>query len=131
MSLPNRLPAGHPRYITTEHLTSTMFDYGRYTLSYQAPEGAVEADVNMSISSEADIPEMLRFFETFLLASGYVLDDRELVLERKPPEFDVPRYAYDFGDTVFGNSGPDTITFGAANFAGMRGGMSNDTIRLG
>ncbi len=65
-----------------------MFEFGRYTLSYQPPEGAVEADVNMSISSEADLTQMLRFFESFLQAAGYVIEGKELTLERKPPEFD-------------------------------------------
>lgn len=107
-----------------------MFEFGRYTLSYLPPEGAVEADVSMSISSEADISEMLRFFETFLQASGYQLDGRELTLE-------TPKYAsgYEvnpitFNDTFFGNSGSDTISFGGANFAGMWGGMSDDVIKF-
>jgi hypothetical protein len=88
MSLPDRLPADFPRYITTEHLTGTMFEYGRYTLSYQPPEGAVEADVSMSISSEADLTQMLRFVESFLQATGYELEGRELCLERTAPDFD-------------------------------------------
>jgi hypothetical protein len=107
-----------------------MFEFGRYTLSYQPPEGAVEADVSMSISSEADISEMLRFFEAFLQASGYQLDGQELTLE-------VPKYdsgytvkPFTFNDTLFGSSSSDTISFGAANFAGMRGGMSDDVIKF-
>jgi hypothetical protein len=67
-----------------------MFEFGRYTLSYQPPEGAIEAAVDMSISSEADIPQMLRFFESFLQAAGYVIEGKELTLERKAPEFDFP-----------------------------------------
>ena len=65
-----------------------MFEFGRYTLSYQPPDGAVEAAVDMSISSEADLPQMLAFFESFLQAAGYVIEGKELTLERKPPEFD-------------------------------------------
>jgi hypothetical protein len=87
MSLPDHLPADFPRYITTEHLTGTMFEYGRYTLSYQPPEGAAEADVSMSISSEADLTQMLRFFEGFLQAAGYVIEGKELTLERTAPDF--------------------------------------------
>jgi hypothetical protein len=64
-----------------------MFEYGRYTLSYQPPEGAVEADVSMSISSEADLTQMLRFVESFLQASGFALGERELALERTAPDF--------------------------------------------
>ena len=107
-----------------------MFEFGRYTLSYQPPEGAVEAAVDMSISSEADIPQMLAFFETFLQAAGYVIEGKELTLERRAPEFDTPDFPYTFGDTVLGNSGSDTISFGAANFAGMWGGMGNDVIKF-
>ncbi len=44
----------------------------------------------MSISSEADIPQMLTFFESFLQAAGYVIEGKELVLERKAPEFNFP-----------------------------------------
>jgi hypothetical protein len=65
-----------------------MFEFGRYTLSYQPPEGAVEADVSMSISSEADLDQMLRFFESFLQASGYIIDGKELSLLSAVPEID-------------------------------------------
>ncbi len=75
-------------YNTSETLVGTMFEFGRYTLSYQPPEGAVEAAVDMSISSEADLPQMLAFFESFLQAAGYVIEGKELILERKAPEFD-------------------------------------------
>ncbi len=120
----------YTRYNITEHLTGTMFEFGRYNLSYQPPEGAVEADVNMSISSEANLSEMLRFFETFLQASGYQLDGRELTLEA--PKYD-PGYTvkpFTFNDTLFGGSSSDTISFGAANFAGMWGGMGEDVIKF-
>jgi hypothetical protein len=120
----------HPRYNTSENLVGTMFEFGRYTLSYQPPEGAVEADVKMSICSSADLSEMLGFFESFLQAAGYVLDDRHLSLERKAPEFDFSDVPFTFGDTLLGNSGSDTISFGAANFAGMWGGMGNDVIKF-
>jgi hypothetical protein len=67
----------------------------------------------MSISSEADIPEMLRFFETFLQASGYILDGRELTLERKAPEFDFSDFPHGLGEyTLASSSGVDFISFG-------------------
>jgi hypothetical protein len=75
-----------------------MFEFGRYTLSYQPPEGAIEAAVDMSISSEADIPQMLRFFESFLQAAGYVIDGKELTLERKAPEFDFSDFPHGLGE---------------------------------
>jgi hypothetical protein len=107
-----------------------MFEFGRYTLSYQPPEGAVEAAVDMSISAEADLPQMMRFFESFLQAAGYVIEGKELTLERPAPEFDIPDFPYSLGDTIIGDTGSDTLSFGAVNFAGMWGGMGNDVIKF-
>ena len=90
-----------------------MFEFGRYTLSYQPPEGVVEAAVDMSISSEADLSQMMRFFESFLQASGYDLDDRELSLERKAPDFDFSDFPHGLGEyTLASSSGVDFISFG-------------------
>jgi Ca2+-binding RTX toxin-like protein len=106
-----------------------MFEFGRYTLSYQPPEGAVEAAVDMSISAEADLSEMMGFFETFLQAAGYVIEGKELTLERRAPEFDVPDFPYSFGDTLPGSAGTDTLSLGAPRPAGgIWGGMGNDVI---
>ena len=104
----------HPRYNTSETLVGTMFEFGRYTLSYQPPEGAVEAAVDMSISSEADLPQMLAFFESFLQAAGYVIEGKELVLERRAPEFNFPSdYPHGLGEyTLASSSGVDFISFG-------------------
>jgi hypothetical protein len=100
-------------YNTTEHLTGTMFEFGRYTLSYDPPEGAVEADVTMSISSEADLSQMLRFFESFLQAAGYVLGDKELTLERSAPDFDTPDFPHGLGEyTLASSAGTDFISLG-------------------
>jgi hypothetical protein len=128
-------------YNTTDHLTGTMFEFGRYSLSYQPPEGCVEAEVDMSISSEATLPQMLELFESFLKASGYVFDgslviEEPEVIEKESPTFCNNSWS-DFwnedGMSVTGNpaAGPDTINFGAAQFAGMWGGMKDDTITLG
>jgi hypothetical protein len=44
--------------------------------------------INMSISAEANLSDMLSFFETFLRAAAYPLDtDHELGIERKAPDF--------------------------------------------
>jgi hypothetical protein len=87
-----------------------MFEFGRYTLSYQPPEGAIEAAVDMSISSEADIPQMLRFFENFLQAAGYVIEGKELTLERRAPEFD---FFAEYKERQWGNGG-NVINSGVA-----------------
>jgi hypothetical protein len=88
-----------------------MFEFGRYTLSYQPPEGAVEAAVDMSISSEADIPQMLAFFESFMQAAGYILEGKELTLERRAPDFDFSDFPYPYTHTLAGSSGVDFISF--------------------
>jgi hypothetical protein len=89
-----------------------MFEFGRYTLSYQPPEGTVEAAVEMSISSEADLPQMMVFFESFLQAAGYVIEGKELVLERRAPDFDFPDFPSPYTHTLAGSRGVDFISFG-------------------
>jgi hypothetical protein len=98
-----------------------MTEFGKYVLKYKAPKGSGESKVKMEITSEATLSQMLEFFTDFLKASGYIIDeDRELVFERKAPDF---RYETDEwgpsgtsfwgGDTVItGSAGADTIAFG-------------------
>lgn len=50
---------------------------GRYTVSYTPsddPAEYLQTNVQMSISSEASLPDMLNFFTDFLRASGYVFE---------------------------------------------------------
>ena len=109
MSLPDRLLGAYPHYTTAEHLIGTMYDFGRYTLSYQPPEGTVEAAVDMSISSEADLEQMVGFFESFLQAAGYVIEGKQLVLERTDLGIDFPQ---DLGAyTLKSSRGMDFISF--------------------
>jgi hypothetical protein len=55
-----------------------MFEFGKYTLKYEPPaSGGIEATVDMTISSEANLTEMLDFFQTFLKASGYYIADSQ------------------------------------------------------
>ena len=42
----------------------------------------------MTLSGEADIPQMLQLFESFLQASGYMIEGKELVLKRSAVDFD-------------------------------------------
>ena len=76
----------NPRY------NPPMLEFGKYTLKYKPPaDGPDEHTVAMSIASDATLPQMLRFFESFLKAVGYELGDKELCLERSAPDFsDVP-----------------------------------------
>ena len=116
----------HSYYNTTDHLTGTMLEFGKYTLKYKPPKGAGETKVKMEITSEATLPQMLEFFTDFLKATGYCIDDgKELVFERKAPDFsniiggNMPVYSPcgdtgAFGDTVIpGSAGSDTISFGS------------------
>lgn len=71
-----------------------MTDFGRYRLSYEPgkPEpysGVLEHSVDMSISGEATVPQLLQFFETFLKAAGYVFNgDLRLVTSKREEELD-------------------------------------------
>lgn len=51
----------------------TLPGFGVIQLALRSPS-PVEPDITMKISSEATLPDMLRFFETFLRSAGYVLD---------------------------------------------------------
>jgi len=62
-----------------------MIEFGRYHLSYEPPEGVVEAGFSTSISGEASLTQMLELFESFLKAAGYELGGKELCLEEIEP----------------------------------------------
>ena len=111
----------HSYYNTTDHLTGTMLEFGKYTLKYKPPQGCTESKVKMEITSEATLPQMLEFFTDFLKASGYCIEeDKELVFERKAPDFEYETdewgpsgTSFWGGDTVItGSAGTDTISFG-------------------
>lgn len=58
-----------------------MTDFGRYRLCYEpAPydprSGVLDHTVEMTISGEADLPNLLDFFASFLKATGYVFDGK-------------------------------------------------------
>ena len=113
-----------------------MTEFGTYVLKYKAPKGSGESKVKMEITSEATIPQMLEFFTDFLKASGYCIDeDRELVFERKAPDFSQNFWAED-GISMTGNpyAAPDTISFGSTppsystNGYWMANGTDNITL---
>jgi len=119
----------HFYYNKTENLTGTMLEFGKYTLKYKPPQGCTESKVKMEITSEATLPQMLEFFTDFLKTTGYVIDeDRELVFERKAPDFSQEFWAED-GFSVTGNptASGDTILFGSR----LPGGLGNDVISFG
>jgi hypothetical protein len=82
----------HAHYNNAENLSSVMIEFGKYTLKYVPPgETPEDHSVSMTISSEANLSQMLEFFSSFLRAAGYEFDGKELCLEREAPDFsDVP-----------------------------------------
>lgn len=110
-------------------------DYGTYRLSYTppAPDGNEHypcITVEMSTGGDANVDQMLRFYEAFLAASGYVLKG-ELQIVGSEPEAN-PYFTsfanFDFGDQViYGGQGKDTISF---NGAGAYGGMADDIVKF-
>jgi hypothetical protein len=110
----------HTYYNTTENLTGIMLEFGKYTLKYEPPGDTPEDhSVEMVISSEANLSQMLEFFSSFLRAAGYEFDGKELCLEREAP---------DFGDiSDFGTSypGPAWADSGASYWGGYpQGGIA-------
>jgi len=69
-------------------------DYGTYRLSYTPPEADGREEypliaIEMSTSGDANIEQMLRFYEAFLAAAGYQLkgDLRIIETPQYSPEF--------------------------------------------
>lgn len=65
----------------------TVPQFGTYRVSYEPPADASEPEivVNMSISCDATLNQMISLFEAFLLANGYQLpENHELGLREKP-----------------------------------------------
>lgn len=57
-----------------------MNDFGRYRLTYEPPFNATEADITMSISSDANLPQLLELFGDFLRATGYLGSEETLLV---------------------------------------------------
>ena len=92
-------------------------EYGTYRLSYTPPastgnEYYPNITIEMSTSGEATVEQMLRFYEAFLAASGYVLKGEIQVVE---PEAD-PWKEY------YGSQATDFVPFSS---------MADDVINLG
>ena len=63
--------------ILNRNSQGTMDSSGRYTLSYTPsndPAEYLQTSVQMGISSDATLPDMLNFFTDFLRAAGYVFE---------------------------------------------------------
>ena len=65
-----------------------MTDFGRIRLTYEPgpPDphsGVLEHSVEMTISGEADLQQLLSFFESFLRANGFVFEGELQIVERE------------------------------------------------
>lgn len=66
-----------------------MYEFGKYTLKYEPPDGSpTDHSIEMTISSNASLTQMLEFFQSFLRGAGYHFEGKELCLEREAPDFD-------------------------------------------
>lgn len=94
-----------------------MTDFGIYRFTYQPPDiSPREPHIEMTISSEGTLTEMLSAFQGFLQASGYVIDGKRLALvdEETTPQA--------FGD--FLSDGTDPLT-------GISERVYTNTVSLG
>lgn len=116
-------------------------DYGTYRLTYTPPVSDGNEDypaisIEMSTSGDANVEQMLRFYEAFLAASGYILKGELQVVECKAEPETNPYFTsfanFDFGDSViYGSQGADTISFGAAQPVEFGAKTWDDVISFG
>jgi hypothetical protein len=66
-------------YTNSVNLTSEMYEFGTYRLTYEPPQGALESTIDMSISAEANLEQVAEFFTSFLRAAGYPIDYSEVL----------------------------------------------------
>lgn len=115
-------------------------EYGTYRLTYTPPasDGYTEypdITIDMSTGGDASISQMLRFYEAFLSAAGYILNGELQVVEDKPNEAEGTEDSYGsfyYEDALHFTEGPrwssDTLSF---SNSGMVGGLYNDVVTLG
>lgn len=87
-------------------------DYGMYRLSFTPPADPCpdypSIGIEMTTPGDASVDNMLRFFEAFLAAAGYVLKGELQVVEPEPER--------DFwATTVRGSQGVDFVPFSLAD----------------
>ena len=93
-------------------------DYGIYRLSYTPPEPDSWEEyppisIEMSTPGDANVDQMLRFFEAFLAASGYVLKGELVVSEPESNPWAMTAKGSQGTDFVpIHQLGDDVISFG-------------------
>ena len=94
-------------------------DYGTYRLTYTPPESQGNENypliaIEMSTSGDANVDQMLRFYEAFLAASGYTLKGDLQVVEPCSNPWKLTAQGSQGVDFVpFSQYGNDVISFGA------------------
>ena len=86
-----------------------MYEFGKYTLKYEPPDGSpTDHAIEMTISSNANLTQMLEFFQSFLRGAGYHFEGKELCFEREAPDFsDIPEKWGSAGPFSFGFEAPE------------------------
>jgi len=123
-------------------------DYGTYRLIYTppAPDGNEDypaITIEMSTGGDANVEQMLRFYEAFLAAAGYMLKGDLQVVERETNPWAmtargsqgtdfIPFSSYVSNDNIiYGAQGSDTISFGAAQAVEYGAKTWDDVISFG
>jgi hypothetical protein len=84
-----------------------MDSTGRYVARYEPSNSDheyLQVAIEMSISDEATLPDMVNFFDSFLKAAGYVYEGSLKIVE---PELKINC----FNDFAFNSQGTDVISF--------------------
>lgn len=123
------LPASLKTY-TKSRLPKTMNSSGRYVLQYQPSNeidncNYLQVGIQMTISDEATINDMIDLFDAFLKASGYVYNGQLKIVEEDKFESQsyIPQDFWDDdGTSLVGN--PWVATAGSR----LRGGSSEDHL---
>jgi hypothetical protein len=105
-------------------------EFGIYRVSYVPTTwqstSYVEPTIDMSISGEADLSQMLSFFDSFLKASGYVYDgDLQIVEPRKETLKNT------IGIDEFGNFYPPSSYGSGPSFGAGAACPSKDAVAIG
>ena len=93
-------------------------DYGTYRLTYTPPNDPNAyyplITIDMSTPGDANVEQMLRFYEAFLAASGYILKGELKVVESEPerdPWLVTMSGSQGIDFVPFSTFGNDVITF--------------------
>ena len=130
-----------------------MTPFGTYRLVYEPPANTLEGSMEMSISSEATLDQMLDLYAAFLRASGYAIDfgaELSFIQEEQRESFDpmiedwspsqdfwkedgisLTGNPYASGDYYISSPVTPGVTSPTYISSGVLGGMGNDIVSFG